>query len=305
MRDHGEPAQAEQVRAAVGVRVEPRAQPPRGRPDQQPAELAAWRSPRSPRAARRAARRRRPRAAFSVTFPVKPSVTKTSAAPRSRSRPSAFPAKSIPAASRSSVVRLERELVALLRLLADREQAHARAARRRGSPARRPSPSTRTGAGARAGCRRSRRRRSAPRRRSRVGSGTAIAGRSTPGSRRRWSRPAASIAPVFPAETTASAPPSATARTAATSDESGFAAHGLGRLLGHLDPVRRDRRARARRCRGRRGRTARRRCRRRPPRARLRRPRRERGPRRARRQRSAGSRRYGARKRSGSTSRPL
>ena len=61
------------------------------------------------------------------------------------------------------------------------------------------------------------------RRRARVGIGTAIAGRSTPGRRRRWSRPAASIAPVFPAETTASARPSATARTAATSEESGFA----------------------------------------------------------------------------------
>ena len=33
---------------------------------------------------------------------------------------------------------------------------------------------------------------------------------------------AASIAPVFPADTTASASPSATARTARTSDESGF-----------------------------------------------------------------------------------
>ena len=38
-----------------------------------------------------------------------------------------------------------------------------------------------------------------------------------------WSRPAASIAPVFPAETTTSALPSATARTALTSEESGFA----------------------------------------------------------------------------------
>ena len=38
-----------------------------------------------------------------------------------------------------------------------------------------------------------------------------------------WSSPAASIAPVFPAETTASASPAPTARHAATRLESGFA----------------------------------------------------------------------------------
>ena len=59
--------------------------------------------------------------------------------------------------------------------------------------------------------------------RSRAGIGTAIAGRRTPGRRRRCRRPAASTAPVFPAETTASASPEATARTAATRLESGFA----------------------------------------------------------------------------------
>ena len=48
-------------------------------------------------------------------------------------------------------------------------------------------------------------------------------GRRTPGSRRTWRSEAASIAPVFPAETTASASPSPTALTARTSDESGFA----------------------------------------------------------------------------------
>ena len=58
----------------------------------------------------------------------------------------------------------------------------------------------------------------------RAGIGTPIAGRATPGNRRRCvTSPAASIAPVFPAETTASARPSATARTALTSDESGLA----------------------------------------------------------------------------------
>ena len=40
VRDHREAAQAEQVGAAVGVRVEPGAQPPRRGPDQEAAELA-------------------------------------------------------------------------------------------------------------------------------------------------------------------------------------------------------------------------------------------------------------------------
>ena len=40
MRDHGEAAQPEQVRAAVGVGVEPGAETPRGRPDERAAELA-------------------------------------------------------------------------------------------------------------------------------------------------------------------------------------------------------------------------------------------------------------------------
>ena len=53
------------------------------------------------------------------------------------------------------------------------------------------------------------------------GSTTAIPAR-TPGRRRRWRSDAASIAPVLPAETTACASPSETARTARTSDEPGF-----------------------------------------------------------------------------------
>ncbi len=56
----------------------------------------------------------------------------------------------------------------------------------------------------------------------RAGTTTAIAGRNTPGMRRMFSSPAASIAPVFPADTTASASPSPTARHAATRLESGF-----------------------------------------------------------------------------------
>src|SRR5581483_6916433 len=41
--DHGEAAEAEQVGAAVGVGVEPRAEAARGRPDQEAAELAPGR----------------------------------------------------------------------------------------------------------------------------------------------------------------------------------------------------------------------------------------------------------------------
>ena len=56
----------------------------------------------------------------------------------------------------------------------------------------------------------------------RVGITIAMPGRMTPGRRRTWSSEAASAAPVFPAETTAAASPSPTARTARTSDESGL-----------------------------------------------------------------------------------
>ena len=52
--------------------------------------------------------------------------------------------------------------------------------------------------------------------------GTAIAGRSTPGMRRSSSRPAASIAPVLPADTTASASPSDDRAHAETSELSGL-----------------------------------------------------------------------------------
>ena len=57
------------------------------------------------------------------------------------------------------LVRLQRELVSLLVLLADRQQPDLGLDARRGSRARRPRPCARTGAGARAARRRSRRRR--------------------------------------------------------------------------------------------------------------------------------------------------
>ena len=68
-----------------------------------------------------------------------------------------------------------------------------------------------------------------------VGITIAIPGRCTPGSRRMCRSDAASIAPVFPAETTASASPSATARTARTSDESGFERTGVDGVVVHVD----------------------------------------------------------------------
>ena len=80
-----------------------------------------------------------PSSSFSATLPVKPSVTTTSAAPASRSRPSVLPSK-LRSLGGEQLVRLERQLVALLRLLADREQAHLRVRERRGSPPRRRRP---------------------------------------------------------------------------------------------------------------------------------------------------------------------
>ena len=156
-------------------------------------------------------------------LPVKPSVTTTSAAPRSRSRASALPSKSDPVGLAQQLVRLDRELVALLRLLADREQPHLGLGDVEDLRRRRPSPSPRTGRGARAGSRRSRRRRAAARRRFGSGSGSRsrAAGRRAGGAggagRRRASRRCSR--PRRPRRRS----PSATARTALTSEESGFA----------------------------------------------------------------------------------
>ncbi len=76
-----------------------------------------------------------------------------------------------------------------------------------------------------------------------VGMTIAIPGRWTPGRRRMWRSDAASIAPVFPAETTASASPSATARTAgrATSQASIAPRRRRGRPSRSTRPPRRAR----------------------------------------------------------------
>ena len=70
-----------------------------------------------------------------------------------------------------------------------------------------------------------------------VGITTAIAGRWTPGTRRRWIRPAASIAPVLPAETTASALAVGDRPTRRDERRVRLRPHRLGRLLVHLDHV--------------------------------------------------------------------
>ena len=124
---------------------------------------------------------------------------------------------------REQRVRLERELVALLRLLADREEtdASARATPRISSAKTAPIVAELEQVlGAAVGVRADVDR--GPTARRACGIGTAIAGRRTPGKRRITTRPAASIAPVFPGETTASASPSATALTARTSELSSF-----------------------------------------------------------------------------------
>ena len=119
-------------------------------------------------------------------------------------------------------MRLERQLVPLLALLADREQAHLGLSI--------PSISSAKTAPIVANWRRCSGRASAFAPASMRtdgpcadGIGTAIAGRITPGSGAARTARRRASAPVFPAETTASARPSATARTAATSEQSGFA----------------------------------------------------------------------------------
>ena len=220
MRDHDEPAQAEEVGAAVRVGIETRAQPPRSGADEEPAE-GSGRAGRDLLAQRveQGANRPLDRLERDVAGEA---VGDEDVGGALEDVAALGVAAEVELGGGEQLVRLERELVPLLRLLADREQPHARAGRCRGSPRRRPRPWSRTGAGARRGSRRSLRRRSGPTgpcgrgwaRRSRAGA--------LPGTRRSRTRPAASIAPVLPADTTASASPSATALTARTRELSSF-----------------------------------------------------------------------------------
>ena len=124
VRDDHQTAQPEQVPAAVRLRVEP----PRTR--RAPGRISS--PPSFPRtddssSVRSASSRLRivPSIVFSATLPVKPSVTTTSASPSSSRLLSMFPAKRSRARA-EELVRLERQLVALLVLLADRHQPDLR-----------------------------------------------------------------------------------------------------------------------------------------------------------------------------------
>ena len=155
------------------------------------------------------------------TLPVNPSQTTTSPALRRRCAALDVAAEAEVALGEQRV-RLERELVALLRLLADREQPHLGLAISSISWAKiEPIWANWSRCSARASAFAPESSRTeGP---SRAGITTAIAGRSTSGRRRMWKSPAASVAPVFPAETTASASPAPTARHARTSELCGFA----------------------------------------------------------------------------------
>src|SRR6266540_1815794 len=162
-----------------------------------------------------------PSRSLSVTLPVKPSVTTTSAAPRSRSRPSVLPPKLRSLAASSACASSVNWLPF---------SASSPIESRRTSGLRTSRISSAKTAPMCANWSRSLGRASAfapesmrtdgPRR---DGIVTAIAGRRTPRTRRSSSRHAASIAPVLPAETTARASPSPTARHAATRELFGLA----------------------------------------------------------------------------------
>ena len=131
MRDDAEPAQAEQVGAALQLRVDLLAEAAeRGR------AAAGRRASRASRTSRRRAPRRAivcetPSISFSAMLPVKPSVTTTSATPLVTSPPSTLPTNSnasLPAPTRSSSSACASSTSGLPRLLlAVRQQPDARA----------------------------------------------------------------------------------------------------------------------------------------------------------------------------------
>ena len=195
-----------------------------------------------------------PSSSFRATLPVKPSVTTTSAAPARRSRLSALPLEAS-VARRQQLVRLERQLVPLLRLLADREQAHLGRGDAEdllgedGAHVRELEQMLGTRVGVRAASSST----DGPRAR---GIGTAIAGRQTPGRRRRWSRPGGEHGAGVSGGDDRVGPPLGDG--AARGDERAvrLGADRLRRLLVHRDHLASRRRARARPCRapaGRRG----------------------------------------------------
>jgi hypothetical protein len=202
--DHREAAQPQKVGAAVRVGVEPRAEPPGGGPDQQAAELAA-RAGGDLLPERVEQLLDRPLEQLERDVAGEP-VANHDVGGEAQELPRLHVAGEVEPGLSQERVSLERELVALLVLLADREQAHLGVAAvedllgEDGAHVRELDEVL----GAR------------------VGMTTAMAGRWTPLIRRMCRRPAASIAPVLPAETTASARPSPTSRLATTSELSGL-----------------------------------------------------------------------------------
>ena len=181
MRDHGEAAQAEQVGAAVRVGVEALAEPPRRRPDQQPAELSQRRRGDLLAQGSRGRPVIVPSRSLRATLPVKPSVTTTSAACRQEvaafrvacerggrwRRAAHAPAASswLPFSGSSPIESSRTRGLATSEDLLGEDDSHVRE----------------LDAGARVARRRSRRRRAEPTGRSLAGIVTAIAGRRTPG----------------------------------------------------------------------------------------------------------------------------
>ena len=135
------------------------------------------------------------------------------------------------------LVRLARQLVALRRLLADRQQPDARRLDAEGDARVHGCPSPRTAAGAAAGTRRWRRRRAAPPAAARVGIVAASAGRSTPGSMPNAPCAAITVAPVCPALNSAAASPRATASAATLIDAPRLAPQRRRRRLVHRHDV--------------------------------------------------------------------
>ena len=148
VRHDGHAAQAQQDRPADGVRVHARTEAA----ERRAAGAARPRRPSAPTGPRRGPRPATalavPSRVFSVTLPVNPSVTTTSASPASRSRPSRLPMKRIPSVPVSASCASHDVGAALLLLLADREQSDAGVLHARAPPPRRPSRERRTGSGA-------------------------------------------------------------------------------------------------------------------------------------------------------------
>ena len=158
---------------------------------------------------------------LTATLPVKPSVTTTSTAALGDVLP-LHVADEVEMSLLQLLVHLPRQVVALVLLFADVEQAPLAAAPSRTCAACRLTPCARTGRGRRACIPRLPPRPASARRvRLRVGGRRSRAG-AIPGSRPRLSRAEVTTAPVLPADTTAAASPSLSRRIATLMEASRF-----------------------------------------------------------------------------------